>query len=74
LAQRANGFRYRNEFAYPLNTQGKPEAISRVLVWAASHGIYGLGRWGKWEHMNSDVAVAEAMHETTRFTSGAHKK
>ena len=23
--------------------------------------IVGLGRWGRWEHMNSDVAVSEAL-------------
>lgn len=70
----ANDFRYHNEFAYPLNTQGKPDAVNRILAWAAIHGIYGLGRWGKWEQMNSDVAVAEAMNDATCFTSGLHKK
>lgn len=54
-------FRHHNEFAYPLNTLGKPEAVANVLAWAAGQGILGVGRWGKWEHMNSDIAVAEAM-------------
>ena len=57
----AANFRHRNEFAYPVNTLGKPEAIGAVLKWAAGHSIVGVGRWGKWEHMNSDVAVAEAL-------------
>jgi len=52
---------FHNEYAYPINTIEKPESIGRVLAWANSHSILGLGRWGKWEHMNSDVAVAEAM-------------
>lgn len=56
-----NGIRFHNEYAYPVNTLGKPEAVERILAWAAPHGVVGLGRWGKWEHMNSDVAVAEAL-------------
>lgn len=57
-----NGWRHHNEFAYPVNTRGKPEVVVRILQWAASQGIVGLGRWGKWEHMNSDIAVAEALN------------
>jgi len=58
---RATGWRHRNEFAYPLNTHGKPEAVARLRQWAAGRGVIGIGRWGKWEHMNSDVAVADAL-------------
>jgi protoporphyrinogen oxidase len=54
-------FRHCNEFAYPVNTIGKPEAIEEVLKWASARAIVGIGRWGRWEHMNSDVAVAEAL-------------
>lgn len=57
----ATGWRHHNEFAYPVNTLGKPEAVAAVGAWAAQHGILSAGRWGKWEHMNSDVAVAEAL-------------
>jgi protoporphyrinogen oxidase len=53
--------RFRNEFAYPINTQGKLKAVDHVLKWARSYGIVGMGRWGRWEHMNSDIAVAEAL-------------
>jgi protoporphyrinogen oxidase len=53
--------RFQNEFAYPINTLGKPEAVKKILSWGRSNGIIGLGRWGRWEHMNSDVAVEEAM-------------
>ena len=55
------GVRFHNEYAYPVNTLGKPETVARILEWAAGHGIVGMGRWGRWEHMNSDVAVAEAL-------------
>jgi protoporphyrinogen oxidase len=57
----AQGVRFHNEFAYPVNTLGKPGAVEKVLAWGRSHRIVGLGRWGRWEHMNSDVAVAEAL-------------
>lgn len=55
------GWRYHNEFAYPLNTLEKPTAIAEILAWGCDNGIRGLGRWGTWEHMNSDVAVAEGI-------------
>ena len=54
-------WRYRNEYAYPLNTRDKPETIKKILSWAEQHSIIGLGRWGKWEHMNSDEAVSQAV-------------
>ncbi|MFO7665593.1 MAG: NAD(P)-binding protein [Desulfobacterales bacterium] len=54
-------WRYKNEYAYPLNTRDKPETIKKILSWAEQHSIIGLGRWGKWEHMNSDEAVSQAI-------------
>ncbi len=57
----AQGFRHHNEYAYPVNTLDKPKAIATILDWGQGNNIYGLGRWGKWEHMNSDIAVAEAI-------------
>ena len=55
------GFRHHNAFAYPVNTLGKPAAVATVSEWARTHGVYPLGRWGQWEHMNSDVAVSLAI-------------
>ncbi|MDQ3039467.1 MAG: NAD(P)-binding protein, partial [Pseudomonadota bacterium] len=52
-SQATDGWRHHNEFAYPLNTIGKLEAVQRVLQWAAGHDVVGVGRWGRWEHMNS---------------------
>ncbi len=60
-SSQTDGVRFHNEFAYPLNTLGKPEAVQKILAWGQSNGVIGLGRWGRWEHMNSDVAVAEAL-------------
>lgn len=53
---------YINQYAYPLNTIHKPEAIRQILDWSAAHQVYGLGRWGEWEHFNSDVVVERALH------------
>lgn len=50
-----------SDYAYPLNTVGKPEKISLILKEAREHGVYGLGRWGEWEHYNSDLVVELAM-------------
>lgn len=50
-----------NPYAYPLNTHGKPQAVATVDKWARGWNIIPLGRWGRWEHMNSDVAVSEAI-------------
>ena len=60
-------FHYRNEYAYPLNTKSKPEAIADILSWAEHNHILGLGRWGTWEHMNSDVAVAAGIAAAERI-------
>lgn len=57
---------FMNEYAYPLNTIGKPEAMKKLLAFCASRQIYGLGRWGEHCHYNSDVVVELAM----RFARG----
>jgi len=63
-------WRHSNDFAYPVNTLGKPQAVERILRWAASQGVVGAGRWGKWEHMNSDVVVAEALSAVASHLDG----
>ena len=63
-----SGFRHRNTFAYPVNTLAKPIAIDRILSWAKGMNILSLGRWGLWEHMNSDVAVQKAI-ECARYVA-----
>lgn len=62
------GTRFHNEFAYPINTLGKPETVQEVLAWGESREIVGLGRWGRWDHMNSDVAVAEALQMASELS------
>ncbi len=51
-----------NKYAYPLNTVNKPQTIKAVSDWAYSRSIIGLGRWGEWEHMNSDIAMEKALN------------
>ena len=54
-------FAYMNEYAYPMNTIGKVEAMQKILAFCREKGIYGLGRWGEHSHYNSDVVVEAAM-------------
>ena len=63
-------FSYMNDYAYPLNTIEKPEAIRNVLEWSSKNGVYGLGRWGEHEHYNSDLTVERAMKMADRMVSG----
>ena len=45
-------FQYMNQYAYPLNTIGKPEIMKELLEWAKTRRVYGLGRWGEHQHYN----------------------
>lgn len=65
----AKGFRHHNEYAYPVNTLDKPQAVQAITGWARKKGIVSAGRWGRWEHMNSDVAVAEALASVARHAA-----
>ena len=60
-AEEQDNYHYLNQYAYPLNTIGKPEIMKKLLTWAESKSVYGLGRWGEHQHYNSDVAVDLAM-------------
>ena len=52
---------YINEYAYPVSTIEKPQAIQTILEFARSKRVYGVGRWGEWQHYNSDLTVELAM-------------
>lgn len=56
-----------NDYAYPLNTVGKQEAMEKILCWAKGKGVIGLGRWGEWQHYNSDVVVEKALELADRL-------
>ena len=49
-----------------MNTIEKPAAVEKILDWAASESIIAIGRWGTWEHMNSDVTVKQALDRARR--------
>lgn len=57
---------FKNEYAYPLNTKKKPEIMKKLLDWAESKNVIGLGRWGEWQHYNSDVTVKRALDTFTK--------
>ncbi len=48
-------------WAYPLNTIGKNEAMAGLLAECAESRVFGLGRWGEWQHYNSDLVVEKAL-------------
>lgn len=50
-----------NDYAYPLNTIGKPQIMSKLLAWCRERNVYGLGRWGEHCHYNSDLTAELAM-------------
>jgi len=55
------------EYAYPLNTIGKQEKMKELLTFTESKGVLGLGRWGEWQHYNSDVVVNLALEMADRI-------
>ncbi len=55
-------YHYMNEYAYPLNTIGKPERMQKLLSFARERKVYGLGRWGEHSHYNSDLVVELAIN------------
>ncbi len=52
---------YKNIYAYPHNTLDKPEIMAKLLPRMEKSRITGLGRWGEWQHYNSDVVMEKAM-------------
>ncbi len=62
-----DNFKYMNEYAYPLNTRRKPEIMKKLLEFAKSKNVFGLGRWGEHQHYNSDLTVNLAMDLADRF-------
>lgn len=59
---------HHNEYAYPLNTLTKPAAMAEIIAWGEQHNLISLGRWGRWEHVNADTAVAEAISLAEQLT------
>ena len=54
-------YNYINTYAYPLNTEDKKTVMTKLLLWNKERGLFGLGRWGEWEHYNSDTTVEKSI-------------
>lgn len=54
-------YSYTTEYAYPVNTIGKPEIMSEILSFAKAHKVIGAGRWGEHMHHNTHIVVRQAM-------------
>lgn len=50
-----------SDYAYPLNTIGKNEKMAVLLNFMEEKGFIGIGRWGEWQHYNSDVVMQRAI-------------
>lgn len=61
VKEKTSKYTFLNQYAYPLNTIGKREIVSGLLDYLKKYQVYGLGRWGEWEHYNSDVVVDKAI-------------
>lgn len=67
LYQVDSEYSYVNEYAYPLNTIGKNEAMATILGEAQKYDVYGLGRWGEWQHYNADVVMEKSLTFARKF-------
>lgn len=63
----AEGWKYVNQYAYPCNTVKKREMIKAILQEMEKHNIFGVGRWGEWEHFNSDTVVNRVISISKKF-------
>ena len=67
LNKEHSDYHYMNKYAYPHNTLDKPQIMKNLLEWAEKHNVYGLGRWGEWQHFNADVCMERAMDLVDRL-------
>lgn len=58
------------EYAYPLNTLGKPEIMDALISFSRDKKVYPLGRWGEHMHYNSDLVVQKALELADGFLDG----
>jgi protoporphyrinogen oxidase len=69
LNTKHSNFSYMNKYAYPMNTLMKNEIMNDILAWTKTKKVYGLGRWGEWQHYNADVVMERAMNLIEIITS-----
>lgn len=63
----AEGWKYINKYAYPCNTIKKKIMIEAILKEMESHRVFGVGRWGEWQHYNVDRVVEHAIALAQKF-------
>lgn len=61
-------FQYMNQYAYPLNTIGKPEIMKELLERAKTPRVW-YWRWGEHQHYNSDLVVELALKMAEELNS-----
>ena len=44
--------------------------MAALLAETASSRVFGLGRWGEWQHYNSDLVVERALALAERISRG----
>jgi len=67
---RPGAFRHSSDYSYPLNTIGKNEEMSALLAETETSRVFGLGRWGEWQHYNTDVVVKRAIDLAKQIWEG----
>ncbi|NBH25610.1 amine oxidoreductase [Lachnospiraceae bacterium] len=66
----SNKVSYCNTYSYPVNSMDKPRIMNSLLSSMKLKNIFGLGRWGEWEHLNSDAVVRHALNLVQIIKSG----
>lgn len=67
---RSGSFRHSSDYSYPLNTIGKNEEMSSLLAEISAKRIFGLGRWGEWQHYNTDLVVDKSISFADEIAAG----
>jgi protoporphyrinogen oxidase len=47
---------------YPVYTHARPAILKRIAAYLAQHDIHALGRFGRWEYINSDGCIWQAFN------------
>jgi protoporphyrinogen oxidase len=54
-------YEHENIYSYPLPTKIYKESIEKILAFSKKHNLYGLGRWGQWQYLNTDQCVKQVL-------------
>jgi protoporphyrinogen oxidase len=63
----------RIDYAYPVPTVGRDQALAAIQPWLAEQGIYSRGRFGGWRYElgNMDHAVKMGVDVARRLVTGS---